>query len=178
MDRKNIRIFCGLAIVFFVALEFLNFDRMDALSYAVSGAALVDFVYDRLLWRLNFFEKTPKVYGVYVASVFSNYNGGTAYNSIIRIKQTLSSISVVEIMEDGCCESVTASISKTTPDGPWFLYYTYLTHPKLSEKDDMHYGTSILHILEDGTIDGGYFTNRNQQTAGNLTLKRISKRLR
>lgn len=175
MNKKNINIFCGLAVVFFVALKFLKFDSIDAFSYAVSGAVFADWLYDRFLWRINIFEKTPKIYGTYVATNVSNYNGEKEYTSTVKIKQTLSSISVVETMEDGCCESVTASIAKTTPDGPWFLYYTYLTHPKLSTSDDMHYGTAILQICGRGYLDGGYFTNRNHQTAGNVTLTRIAK---
>ena len=136
---------------------------------------MADWLYDRILWRFNIFEKTPRIYGTYVATNLSNYNGEKKYTSTVKIRQTLSSISVVETMEDGCCESVTASIAKTTPDGPWFLYYTYLTHPKLSTSDDMHYGTAILHICGRGCLDGRYFTNRNQQTAGNATLIRIAK---
>ena len=175
MNKKDIKIFCWLAVVFFAVLKFLNFESAEALSLAVSGAVLADWLYDRFLWRINIFEKTPKIYGTYVATNVSNYNGEKRYTSIVTIKQTLSSISVVETMEDGCCESVTASIAKNTPDGPWFLYYTYLTHPKLSTSDDMHYGTSILHIRGSGHLEGRYFTNRNHQTAGNVTLNRISK---
>lgn len=175
MTQKNLKIFCGLSICIFIILQFFNIGTVDAISYAISAAAIADWAYDCFLWRLNFLEKTPKLYGIYENKVVSSYNGGTSYTSRIIIKQTLSSISIVEIMDSGCCESVTASISRITPDGPWFLYYTYLTHPKLLTNDDMHYGTSILHVREDGLLDGGYFTNRNQQTAGNLTLKRIKK---
>lgn len=174
MNTKN-KFNCIIAVATFAATTFLGAGFWDAVSYAISIAAIADWTYDRFLWRFNFLEKTPRLYGIYEATVDSNYNGGTSYTSKITIKQTLSSISIVEIMESGCCESVTASVARTTPDGPWFLYYTYLTHPKLSTNDDMHYGTTILHIREDGLLVGGYFTNRNQQTAGNLILKRIHK---
>ena len=176
MTHKNIKIFGVISIIVFLALIFLNVETLDAISYAVTVAAVADWAYDRFLWRFNPLEKTPKIYGVYAATSVSNYNGNTTYHSMITIKQTLSAISIVELTEEGCCESITASIAKTSPNGPWFLYYTYLTHPKVSTKDDdMHYGTTILHIREDGVLDGGYYTNRNQQTAGNAFLRRIKK---
>jgi hypothetical protein len=175
MTQKNIKIFGVISIICFLALIFLNVEILDAISYAVTIAALMDWSYDRFLWRFNPLEKTPKIYGVYAAAGESNYNGHTTYNSTIIIKQNLSSISIVEIMENSCCESVTASVAKTTPNGPWFLYYTYITHPKLTTNDDMHYGTTILYIREDGVLDGSYFTNRNKQTAGNISLRRIKK---
>ncbi|MBQ7001710.1 MAG: hypothetical protein IJN67_11810 [Oscillospiraceae bacterium] len=175
MSQKNIKVFSSIAIILFIALEFWGMETLDALSYAAAGAALADYCYDRFLWRYNPWEPTPRLYGSYNANGVSSHNGETTYQSCVIITQRLSSISVLEILNDACCESVTANLTRHTPDGPWFLYYTYLTHPNHSDTDDMHYGTAIFQVREGGILTGNYFTNRLKQTAGNMTLQRIKR---
>lgn len=172
MTNQSIKIFTGISIVVFLIFNFLEFELFDSLSYAVSVAAILNWAYDRWLWRINPLEKSPKIYGTYNATNSSNYNGGIQYNSTVEIKQTRSSITVCEKMRDGICESVTASLSKNVSNGNWFLYYTYLTHPKTLNNDDMHYGTSILCIHDRNLIKGNYYTNQIKQTCGTQKLVR------
>ena len=116
-------------------------------------------------------DKTPKIYGKYSVENKSNFQGGIEFESEIEIKQTRSSLNIVETLRDGVCESVTASLHQSTSNGKWFLYYTYLTHPKNAE-DDMHYGTSILCIHNRDRLEGSYFTNRTNQTKGSQIMIR------
>lgn len=178
MTKKNVTIICSLSIAVFLILVFFNIDTIDAVSYAVSAAAAIALAYDRLLWRINPFEKTPKLYGKYKATLYSTFNNGTTYTGKVTIKQTLSSITVLEESDGGYCESVTATLSQNTPGGLWILYYTYLTHPKKSpqnnHQDDMHYGSCVLFVKSRDLLEGNYYTDRVNQTAGSVTLERWS----
>ncbi len=172
---KIIKSICGVSIVLFVIL-FTIVDFGDAISYSISISVCLYFLYDKWLWRINPFNSIPKIYGCYKNSVNSTYSGGINYESNIYIKQTLSKITVTEKMNDGVCISVVSSLYKyNEEDNQWFLHYTYLTHPK-NPKDDMHFGTSILYIKDDKTLEGFYFTNRIEQTKGNQTFVKISNK--
>lgn len=182
MTRKNFEIWAGLSIIVFLIIKAFGQSTMDAISMAVSLAAFLDVAYDKLLWRINPFEQTPRLYGTYAAGNVSTYNGETKYSSIVTIKQTLSSITVYEELDDGYCESVAASLSRHVPHGKWFLYYTYLTHPHFPKKnttgddtagDDIHYGSAVLYVKNRDHIKGSYFTNRLHQTVGSVNMTRI-----
>lgn len=170
MTKKNIKLICYVAIALFFFLRFF-LDPLDALSYAVSLAALIDIAYDKFLWRLNPLEKTPKIYGVYDETSYSTYNGGYHYTAKVVIRQTLSSITVYEEVDGaGYSESITAALVKPSSDGIWNLYYTYRTYPAVSNQDDMHEGTVILCIKNSNELSGRYFTNRVNPTQGNTLL--------
>lgn len=169
--KSIIKNFSGIAIILFIILYLLNIELINSISYAISVSTLLYLLYDKLFWRYNPFDKTPRIYGEYSVKNKSTYQGGMEFDSYVFIKQTRSSIIVIDKMRDGVCESVTASLYKGNLNGKWFLYYTYLTHPK-NEGDDMHYGTSILCIHNRDYIEGSYFTNRTQQTRGSQVLIR------
>lgn len=170
--KSSIKIFSGIAIVIFIIMCLIDIELIDSISYSISISAFVYLLYDKLLWRINPFDKTPRIFGKYSVKNESNYQGGIEFDSYIEIKQTRSSINVVETLRDGVCESVTVSLRQSTSNGKWFLYYTYLTHPKKLE-DDMHYGTSIICIHSRDRLEGSYFTNRTQQTKGSQVMTRI-----
>ena len=171
---RYIKFYCGFSIVLFIILRLLKFELIDSISYTVAIVAFCCLLYDRWLWRINPFEQTPKIYGKYKALNKSTYNGGIRYNSDIIIKQTLSNINIYEKMRDGVCESITASLYRSGDNGQWFLCYTYLTHPKNSG-DDMHYGTTLLCVIDRDTLEGRYFTDRINQTSGSQCLKKVKK---
>ncbi len=169
--KSCIKFFSSIAIIIFVIMYLLDMDLFDCVSYSISIAASFYLLYDKFLWRYNRFDKTPKIYGKYSVENKSNFQGGIEFESEIEIKQTRSSLNIVETLRDGVCESVTASLHQSTSNGKWFLYYTYLTHPKNAE-DDMHYGTSILCIHNRDRLEGSYFTNRTNQTKGSQIMIR------
>lgn len=178
MTRKSVKIFSGIAILAFAVLIFFDLEWVDAISYAVTFAALLEYFYDRWLWRINPFENTPRIFGEYDVTFHSSFNGGTKHKSTILIKQTLSSISVIEKCEDGYSESISAALFKKTANGPWHLSYTYATTPKYFKRvknDDPHYGTVVLCLDNLNYIEGSYFTDRVNPTGGEITLKKISK---
>ena len=173
MTKKNVKIICGISIIVFVILKTLGVDFLDALSYAVSIAAVTGYCYDRLLWRFNIFDKTPRLHGVYDALFISNYNRCTIHPSVVNIKQTLSSISIYEEAKEGYSVAVTADLVRDGPESnPWHLYYTYLTYPSPNDHDDAHHGTAILCVKSSLLIEGSYYTNRIGQTKGKLILIR------
>lgn len=178
MKNKNIKIFSGIAIASFIVLCFFKIELLDAFAWSITISAFFERLYAKWLWRINPFEKTPRIYGKYKASIHSSYNGGTSYTSEIKIKQTLNSISVFEIMDDGHCDSITATLLSQNSDSKWFLYYTYITYPTKISDDDKHHGTSILCVESRDVLRGTYFTDRINQTRGtqNLELQRRFKR--
>ncbi len=171
MNIVIIKRICGVAVFLFL-IFMLCFDFVDAFSFSITSAVFLYFLYDRFLWRINPLNKTPKLYGKYITNIESTYNDGIEYESLVTIKQTLSKITITEKMRDGVCVSIVASLYKYTDDGQWFLCYTYLTHPKNAD-DDMHYGTSVLCIIDEDTLEGFYYTNRVKQTKGKQVFKRI-----
>ena len=177
MSKKNIKILCSLAFLFFIILICFKIEFLDAIGYAISAAAFIDVLYDRFLWRWNPFEKTPRLYGTYKDISHSNYKGGFEYQAKAVIKQTLSSISLCEEIEDaGYTESMTAQLVPSKQSDTWKLYCTYITHPLTNPHDDMHEGTVILRVKDKTTLEGIYFTNRKRQTKGTMTLTRVSRR--
>jgi len=170
---KNLRIFSIISIIIYLVMVVLMGDAIRCISPAVSVAVIIFFAYDRVLWRINPFEKTPKLRKRYKACQVSTYKGGYKYETEIVIRQSLSSIAVVENMGSSYCESVSSEFVKSNT-GEWVLYYTYLTHPEMrmgDETDDMHYGTVILRYINRDHLVGEYFTNRKIQTAGRMELK-------
>lgn len=176
MTQKIVKLAGALAIVLFLLLSTFC-ELLDAISYATSLSMLFCLVYDRWLWKYNPFEKTPRIAGIYQADCCSNYNGEYRYSSRITIHQTLSTITVCEQLmhKQGYCESITASLIPPIGAGKWRLYYTYVTRQKAMPKDAMHEGTVILDIMDQNTLSGTYFTNRMEQTAGDMELIRIPR---
>ena len=170
MKKEVIKNFCGIAVVLFIIFITI-FDVLDAISYSISIATFLYFLYERILWRFDPFNKTPKIYGNYKTKIESTYGNGIQYESDVTIKQTLSKITITEKMRDGVCVSIVSSLYKYNDDGQWFLCYTYLTHPKNND-DDMHYGTSVLHVKDKDTLEGFYYTNRIKQTKGKQIFTR------
>lgn len=68
-------------------------------------------------------EKTPRLFGVYDEVNYSSYNGGYEYTATATIRQTLSSITIIEEADrSGHAESIAASLVKNSPDGARMLY--------------------------------------------------------
>lgn len=175
MTQKIIKLAGIVAIILFLMLSFFC-ELLHAISYAASLSALFCLVYDRWLWKYNPFEKTPRIAGVYDADCCSTYNDGYRYRSQITIRQTLSSITICEELmnKQGYCESITATLIEPIGDGKWRLHYTYVTYPKAMSRDSMHEGAAFLEIMDKNRISGRYFTNRVEQTAGDMDLTKIS----
>ena len=171
MKKEAIKNICGITVVLFIICITI-FEVVDAISYSIAIATFLYILYEKILWRFDPFNKTPRIYGNYKTKIESTYNNGKNYESYITIKQTLSKITITEKMQDGVCVSIVASLYKYADDGQWFLCYTYLTHPKNND-DDMHYGTSVLYVKDKDTLEGFYYTNRVKQTKGKQIFNRM-----
>lgn len=179
MTRKSVKIFSGIAILAFAVLIFFDIEWTNAISYAVTIAALLEYAYDRWLWKVISKKKIPVLAGVYLAKCKSSYVGKPEYTSTVTIRQTRSSISILEVIDGGgICRSTCASISGPDEHNTWVLCYTYKSSPLRTETDDPHYGTVIIDITEEnltnGKLYGSYFTNRLEQTHGTVCLTKQS----
>ena len=59
MTRKSVKIFSGIAILAFAVLIFFDIEWTNAISYAVTIAALLEYAYDRWLWKVISKKKIP-----------------------------------------------------------------------------------------------------------------------
>lgn len=145
-------------------------------------------LYDKYLWKLpilNMINIIPDLNGVYKGEIAYHYNGQDEIKSCeLEIKHTCSSLKVKTIFtKDG--ENDTQSVSteafiKTDEAGDQHLYFYYhnLGSCKNGDTLDPHDGMNVLEILKDKemiTLKGYYFTNRNPQTKGCISVKRITR---
>lgn len=173
MKPKSIKNLALTAGVLAIILYLCGHALWSAVSYAATTVVALFTAYDLFLWRINPLEKQPKIYGTYTAYCHSTHNNGYDYTSKVTIRQTHSTVTVLEELTDGShCESLTGNFIKITENGDWMLYYSYLTHPNPGKGDDMHQGTAMLRYLKSGELQGTYYTNRIVPTSGTMLLKK------
>lgn len=172
MTKKHIQAYALIAVSLFVVCLLLEFELINAASYAATLTASVGILYNYVLWRINPLEEMPRLRKKYISYQVSNYSGKTPMVVDITIKQTLSSIKIHERWNTGRCHSIAASLVKDGVSGEWKLVYTYLTDPPLTPPgqplDDIHYGTAILNYENKDLLQGRYFTGRHAPTAGTM----------
>ena len=84
---KNVKRSAGLAVIVFVIryligyvgfLSFLKcntwFDYLGAAGESISITVIIMALYDKVLWRINPFDSTPKLKGSYTGKLIYNYN--------------------------------------------------------------------------------------------------------
>ena len=143
------------------------------------------FVYDKWLWKypiLGLLVRVPNITGEYTGSVEYSLDGRKQSKACaLEIRQSASHIKVRCTF--GCPgDTQTTSDSKEalfTEDelGGYKLLFYYENYGSQLKRDilDPHYGFNILDVKRvNGEIrlEGIYFTNRNPQTRGNLTVVR------
>ncbi len=173
MMQKSIKITSSISCILSILFLLCGFNIINSISHAVATASLMYVLYDRYIWKLNPLCKTPKIYGVYLAKCVSNHSGEYNYTSEVTIRQTLSSISIIEDLGGGshCC-SIAAAFVKLTPEDGWVLYYTYSSSPHINGTDDMHEGTAKLYANSQGDLEVQYYTNRLTPTKGTMYLSK------
>lgn len=151
-------------------------------------------LYDRFLWKNRFclwLARLPvPLLPVSMPNLNGDYEGEISYrwegkdctkNCNLKIKQTASYINVTSIFSRDD-EASTKSESKEAllthnEVGAYSLTFFYHNEGSCKNGDtlDQHDGACKLSInLEDNTIvlDGYYFTNRNPQTKGRISIKK------
>lgn len=139
---------------------------------AIGLASVFVILYERYLWRINPFEKTPKLAKQYTGTLTSHYDN-IERPATIEIQQTLFSIKVFTTTSESKSASLSASIDDFL--GETQLTYCYLNTPKTAyrHRSEVHYGTAILCIKNPQKITGQYYTDR--KTLGDMTFTAVSE---
>ena len=176
MKFVKIVIYFSLGI-FFICIVILHpnsfQDFFKCINFTVFLAVLFSAFYEKILWRLNPFEKTPKLYRKYIGTIEFNYNGQFGKkNIIVLIKQSLLSVRIRLISDEVISSTITSNIVKE--NGNYVLYYTYITNPKsrVSDNNPIQYGCCRIVINEPSELIGVYWTSR--KTIGDIILHKTT----
>lgn len=159
------------AIAFLAAQDASLEGLASASSKGITISAIAVVVYERFLWRLNPFEKRPRLLGRYDCVLeYSHDKGNGCKKTTALIKQTLLTTSI-----SFCTDEITSNTKASElvdESGRYVLYYTYLTTPlmKYSRKNPIQYGTCRLEVMDDGELRGSYWTS--SATTGDIKLTR------
>ena len=131
----------------------------------ISVAVIFTAFYEQKLWRYNPWETTPKLHAKYVGTFTSNYDS-IVREGTLDIKQTLSTVSVIFTTKESKSRPLSASIDEIM--GEMQLTYCYINQPKseFRHRSEIHFGTAMLTISEDGSLKGQHFTDR--KTRGDM----------
>jgi hypothetical protein len=101
-----------------------------------------------------------------------------SFKAKVIITQTWTHISVYLETEQSSSRSLAASLSFNQPEGAVLIYH-YRNEPKPNAMKTMHAhrGTALLRLKNDEFMEGEYYTGRDRQNYGGLTLRRVSKNL-
>jgi len=127
-----------------------------------------------ILWRWTPFinKLTPKLSKRYIGTLKSSYDGKDR-TVTLEIKQTFLSVRVYIKTNESKSSSIIASIEEILGENQ--LVYCYLNKPKSEyrNRSEIHYGTAMLDIYDDGMLQGTYYTDRN--TRGDMIFRPDNK---
>lgn len=172
---KVIHIGMWIAIVLFAIRCIVSWDSITAgvtayelfgyAGEAIAVAVILTALYERKLWRYNPWEETPKLAAKYEGTFVSTHDK-VVRDGTLDIKQTLTTVSVIFTTKESKSRSLSASIDDIL--GEKQLTYCYINQPKseFRHRSEIHYGTAMLTISEDGGLKGQYYTDR--KTLGDM----------
>lgn len=138
--------------------------------------ALFYSLFDNYIWRWSFLRlirvvKAPIIGGEWTGSCVSSFNN-TTHDVSLSIKQTWTTIQIVLTAPSSQSHSLVAAIVMETPGGPT-LNYQYQSEPRSGSHEGMHihYGTTRLSVKQD-LLEGEYYSGRDRQNTGTLSLQR------
>lgn len=187
IDDKRIKVLASIGgisfLVSFFILEKINgfVDSINGLTYindipyireiSTFGAVFmaVFYLFDRLLWKSKL-SKIPNLNGEWEGKIGTSHNG-REFDIKVNIKQTWSSISIILETANSISKSEVASISILKSR----LVYQFFNEPSFSSVKTLHkhYGVTMLDFKGNDILKGFYFTDRDRQTHGDISLKRI-----
>lgn len=172
----------GVAYAFHWAIELLKLQVpwwVGAPGVLAIAAGLYE-MFDKWLWRKSLLRKlgivkVPELNGEWQALGQTSWSQGQEYKGTARIRQTWTHISICLETEYSLSRSLTASLLINDPEGPT-LSYEYRNEPGRNAPETMHShrGTAVLRLKEDSCLQGDYYSGRDRQNYGGLTLKRKS----
>lgn len=184
MEDRIKKLIPGIIVCAFVIFGVFNLffpvkslsDVWSYIGYAISIDSILVIFYSMFLWRLNPFEKLPRLKKYYKGEIHSNYkkapNDGKK-EIVVEIIQTLFSTRVITRTDINNSVSVYGTVVEE--NGQQVLYYTYLTNPNAStiKKNPIQYGTCRFVISDSKKIQGRYWTNI--ETSGDIILTACKK---
>ena len=157
------------AIAFLTAQDTSIEGLFSASSKGITIGTIAAIAYEKFLWRLNPFEKRPRLSEHYDCVIeYSHDKGEGCKKTTAFVKQTLLTASV-SFHTDEIISNTKAS-ELVDESGRYVLYYTYLTTPlmRYSRKNPIQYGTCRLEVMDDGELRGSYWTS--SATTGDIKL--------
>lgn len=176
-QEKLLKICVWGAIIYFMLRCFISWNSiltdfsfcgiLGYASEAVGISVVFSGFYERLLWRINPFEKFPKLSKCYKGTLKSSYDN-IERSATLKINQTFTSVHVTLITDESRSNSLSASVDEIF--GEMQLTYCYLNTPKSEyrNRSAIHYGTARLTITNPGSLEGQYYTDRN--TTGDMVF--------
>lgn len=173
--KKYVECICGIAIFSFVIIKFFfkNLEIWDMLTYASTFTSILVVLYVTILWRINPFEKVPKLKKEYIGTLVSTYDN-TQRDVKIFVKQNLFETRIIFESNESSSKSITANFYDEY--GTQMLSFGYINNPKAmyKKRSPIHYGMCILEIKDKDHLIGQYFTDRD--TRGDIELQKVSEK--
>jgi hypothetical protein len=147
-----------------------SYDIFGCVGEAIGIAAIVMSIYERVLWRFNPLEHTPRISGEYEGRIKYQYDGGGSKTIKASVSQTFLSIKISMSTNEVTSRSTSCTLFEDS--GEMVLLYNYITNPKsqYSTINPIAYGTCRFSLSRKGELSGTYWTSR--ATIGDITLKR------
>lgn len=169
-----------VAIVSFIFMSLMleYEDLFKCVTTAISVGAITGFAYEKLLWRFNPLEKTPRMDRKYNCSISYGHNKGEGRKvAEVSIRQSLFSINLG--FETDEIRSDATSAQLVYRDGGFTLQYIYETHPdgEYLDKNPKQDGACRLAVTTEGVLSraiilkGVYWTTSS--TKGTIELTRV-----
>ncbi|HNE06276.1 MAG TPA: hypothetical protein PKI33_10445 [Anaerolineales bacterium] len=173
----------GLAYLFGKAISALQIQ----IPWYVESPSILGFfgaiywLYDKYLWKTKWVQmidwiKTPNISGkwdVEIRTSHDSFTEKTSGKAIIR--QSAFRISIALETKSSISSSIHAALMRTEKVSEYELTYNYINHPKADSIETMsiHMGTTRVSLSDDGKqMDGEYYTGRDRQNFGRITLLR------
>ena len=147
------------------------YDYFGAAGEAISFTTVILILYDKLLWKINPFDSTPKLSGEYTGTIeYTSNNQKKKKSTKVIITQT--SLKVMVKITTNEITSNTIASNLVEENGEFVLYYTYITNPRsrYSDENPIQHGTCRLIKTGANTLEGQYWTSR--KTIGDIKLTR------
>ena len=137
---------------------------------AICVTSILMILYERVLWRVNPFEKTPKIHGMYEGEIEYQYGDGGRKAVTATVKQSLLTVKVFVYTNEISSRSINSIIMDDGSEK--VLLYTYITNPesKVRKQNPIAYGTCRMSLEKRGELKGSYWTS--QSTVGDISLLR------
>lgn len=150
---------------------------IDAPS-VVGFYSLLYALFNHILWRFPLLRRlhminVPDLSGDWRGSISSSFDEHSEKLPVLlKITQTWTHIAIHLKADSSQSHSFTATIS--VRNGSPTLSYLYLNEPKANAHEHMHAhrGTAWVILLDDHKLEGEYYSGRDRQNYGTITVKR------